>query len=375
MIGRMGRNAMRRGTGSRFAGVAFALIVSLSVLSTGSQATALDNSCVLDDGVLTVSDLPTGSSVLKCDAVGRVVAHEGLSVTIPEPGVGVLGEALTVDGTTDEFGVDVAQDGTVSYNLGDAPDASGESATGGVDIPAPVVADPEDASQAEADTGFEAADSTSGAVTEDEDSDVLSSNGPCSDGAYTTKDLKEYGTYNWYVGDGGMPAGLSRTDAKWAFYDAIDNITDSSNNCGYTDQVGARSNFLAGTAREASINSNSGCGDDDGLSVWDAGDLKDSHVAYTCSWHWAILGAANDLREADVRFNTHDHDFTNVVRSNCSNKYDLRSVATHEAGHVFGLGHVGSGHENLTMYTNSFKCQTTARTLGKGDVLGLRKLY
>ncbi|MFJ6297517.1 hypothetical protein ACIQJX_29700 [Streptomyces griseoviridis] len=53
----------------------------------------------------------------------------------------------------------------------------------------------------------------------------------------------------------------------------------------------------------------------------------------------------------------------------------MRSVGTHEAGHVFGLGHVGSGHSNLTMYTNSFTCKTIARTLGKGDVLALRSIY
>ncbi|WP_370880927.1 hypothetical protein [Streptomyces africanus] len=39
------------------------------------------------------------------------------------------------------------------------------------------------------------------------------------------------------------------------------------------------------------------------------------------------------------------------------------------------MGHVGSGHENLTMYTNSSTCNTKARTLGKGDVLALRSIY
>jgi hypothetical protein len=95
----------------------------------------------------------------------------------------------------------------------------------------------------------------------------------------------------------------------------------------------------------------------------------------TCSWTWPAPGVKNDLREADVRFNTRDHDFTNKPTSRCSNKYDIRSVGTHEAGHVFGLGHVGSGHENLTMYTNSFTCIPKARTLGKGDVLALRSIY
>lgn len=86
-------------------------------------------------------------------------------------------------------------------------------------------------------------------------------------------------------------------------------------------------------------------------------------------------GVKNDLREADVRYDTTDFGFTNSPTCSCSNKYDIRSVGTYEAGHVFGMGHVGAGHENLTMYINSFKCSTKARTLGKGDVLGLRSIY
>ncbi|MCL6673241.1 glutamine synthetase [Streptomyces panaciradicis] len=55
--------------------------------------------------------------------------------------------------------------------------------------------------------------------------------------------------------------GLSRNDAKWAFYDAIDNITDSYNNCGYGDSVGAKANFLSKTSYEADINTSSQCTD------------------------------------------------------------------------------------------------------------------
>ncbi|MGW0477395.1 hypothetical protein [Streptomyces coeruleorubidus] len=54
-----------------------------------------------------------------------------------------------------------------------------------------------------------------------------------------------------------MPGGLSRTDAMWAFCDAIDNITDSRNNCGYGDSVGAKANLLSKTSYEADINSSS----------------------------------------------------------------------------------------------------------------------
>lgn len=198
----------------------------------------------------------------------------------------------------------------------------------------------------------------------------------CSDGTYATKDQKEYGTYNWYIGDGGLPAGLSKNDALWSFYETLDNITESNNNCGYSDQVGAhKANFLDYTSYEADVNSSNQCTSRDGLSTWDAGNLASGTVAITCSWTWPTPGVKNDLREADVRFNTTDYDFTNKPTASCSNKYDVRSVGTHEAGHVFGLKDICGAHDNLTMYGSSILCSTRARTLAKGDVLGLRSIY
>jgi hypothetical protein len=88
-----------------------------------------------------------------------------------------------------------------------------------------------------------------------------------------------------------------------------------------------------------------------------------------------VAGIKNGLREADVRFNTRDQDFTNKPTSKCSNKYDTRSVGTHEVGHVFGLGHVGSGHEASPCTPTRSPCNTKARTLGKGGVLALRSIY
>ncbi|MEU2875691.1 matrixin family metalloprotease [Streptomyces sp. NPDC007070] len=354
--------------------VAFVLAASLSAVADSAHAgTAGAKVCRLDEGVLTVDDLPAGSSVIECGAVGRVVAYDGTGVTVPEPGTAVSVDALATDGSTHGFTLEVAADGVVSYGLADA---AADSSTAGSDV-SDVLSSPartaDDLSQEPDGADADAADN--GAGTEVASVEAASSPSACGDGAYKTDDRKEYGTYNWYIGDGGMPGALSRTDAKWAFYDAIDNITDSYNDCGYGDSVGAKANFLSETSYEADINSSSQCTARDGLSTWDAGDLKSGVVATTCSWTWPMPGVKNDLREADVRFNTHDYDFTNKPTSSCSNKYDIRSVGTHEAGHVFGLGHVGSGHENLTMYTNSFLCSTKARTLGKGDVLALRSIY
>ena len=351
--------------------MAFALAVSLSAVGGAAQATVPGpDVCELDEGELTIHDLPAGSSVILCNAVGRVVTHDGTGVTVPEPGMAVTIDTLTTEGESHGFTLEVGIDGKVAYHLGDGPV---DSSTAGYDRPDDTDPDPAADVPAEPDTVVDPADTAEG--VEVADVDVASSPSACSDGAYSTDDRKEYGTYTWYIGDGGMPGGLSRTDAMWAFMDAINNITDSHNNCGYSDTVGAKQNYLAQTSREAGINSTGKCTGRDGLSVWDAGNLKNGVVASTCSYTWAMPGVKNDLREADVRFNTHDYDFTNKPTSSCSNKYDIRSVGTHEAGHVFGLGHVGSGHSNLTMYTNSFTCKTIARTLGKGDVLALRSIY
>ena len=54
--------------------------------------------------------------------------------------------------------------------------------------------------------------------------------------------------------------------------------------------------------------------------------------------------------------------------------YDVESAAVHETGHSIGLGHV-SASRYLTMYHQLCAGCTFARTLGRGDVLGLRKLY
>lgn len=328
-VGRLCEHRPRRSLRRSGYLLAAAAIVVAGLAVAGSPANA--TACALPAGALTPADLPAGSSVVACGAVGRVIRAAGGGVTIPEPGMAVGFEALTADGGGAGFQVEVAKDGTISY-----PESHTVSA---------------------------------GTVT------PMASPGACSDGAYNTNDLKEYGTYNWYIGDGGMPAALSRSNAQKAFADAINNITGSYDNCGYSDTVDAHSHYSGTTTYESDINNSGTCTDRDKKSTWDAGDLASGTVAETCWWSWPEPGVKNDLREADTEYNTHDYNFTNNPGSGCYNKYDVRSVGTHEAGHVFGMGHVGSGHSNLTMYTNSFTCKTKARTLGKGDVLGLRSIY
>lgn len=328
--------AGRRGPGLVGRAVTALLVAaSLSVVCVGEVPRP--PGCALARGELTVDDLPAGSSVLDCLAVGRVVTHEGAGVAVPEPGTTVSVDALTADGSAHGFTLTVAADGAVSYVYEEARAAHRASAA---------------ASRARTDAPA-----------------------PCTDGAYSTAGRKEYGTYEWFIGDGPLPGRLSHAEGRRAFEDAIATITTSRNDCGYDDTVTAKARFLASTGNEAGIDRAAHCTRRDGLSVWDAGDIGAVAVATTCSWSRPVPGGPEELLEADVRFNTQDFPFTNRPSGACTHAYDIRSVATHEAGHVFGLGHSGAGHENLTMYANSFACSTDARTLGKGDVLGLRSLY
>jgi Matrixin len=57
-------------------------------------------------------------------------------------------------------------------------------------------------------------------------------------------------------------------------------------------------------------------------------------------------------------------------------KFDVQDVATHEAGHVYGLDHVNSPKEAaMTMYPFVSPGETLKRTLCDGDSLGLNTLY
>ncbi|MFD5205129.1 hypothetical protein ACFWM7_34405 [Streptomyces sp. NPDC058375] len=91
---------------------------------------------------------------------------------------------------------------------------------------------------------------------------------------------------------------------------------------------------LKNTNYEADVDSSGNCRSRDGLSTWDAGNLGATERAVACTWSHVYEGKKNDLREADVRYNTSDFDFTDYPTSSCYRKHDVRGIGTHEAGHV-----------------------------------------
>ncbi len=99
------------------------------------------------------------------------------------------------------------------------------------------------------------------------------------------------------------------------------------------------------------------------------------------------IGYANpytgEVEEADVVFNSKYtfHVFqpaaaakTTDDDSICSGDYDVQNVATHEAGHVYGLGE-DMQDTTTTMYVRSAPCETHKRVLSASDKQVMTALY
>lgn len=323
------------------------LIVAIAWVFSNATGTAYADSVpapctgVPVEGNLTVGQLPSGESARGCSLTGRVVTYGDIGVTIPVPGEGVRIDSQAAAGNPDSgrsLYVQVGLDGVITVDTSEQTVPTGKES-------------------ASAET---AAGSPSG----------------CSDDYFLPFYFEETTSYDWYIGDGGMPGALSKADAQSAFAEAIHNITNSWNDCGMPDTIDSDATYMGTTTYESDISTSSTCLERDGKSTWDAGDIGDGHTATTCTWLRKIDGSMDDSLESDVRFNTHDFDFTDFPTSTCTNKYDIRSTGTHEAGHIFGLGHAPrEGHDFLTMAVMGIPCSVAHRTLGRGDLDTLEAIY
>ena len=108
----------------------------------------------------------------------------------------------------------------------------------------------------------------------------------------------------------------------------------------------------------------------DGVNQIDWVDLGASTtIAVTTTWSYRGSGEAV---ESDGQYNTHYAWATDGD----PNRMDALDILTHETGHTFGLTHPrGAGASCLTMYAYANYGETQKRTLGDGDILGIRAIY
>jgi hypothetical protein len=95
-------------------------------------------------------------------------------------------------------------------------------------------------------------------------------------------------------------------------------------------------------------------------------------LALTYTWHWST-----GEFESDTVFSTSVPWFQAPGEGDgCyegAAQYDLQNVATHEFGHVYGLGHVSSAFN--TMAATATTGETYKRSLAPGDAAGIQAIY
>jgi len=197
----------------------------------------------------------------------------------------------------------------------------------------------------------------------------------CQDGAYKLAGHKWTSTYKWRFQASSTPDANSTANVETALKNAAYAITSSRNDCGLADQVSATQQYLGRTTIGPNVTATSTtmtCGNRDGTNAVGFGRLPTNYLGVACSW----FDGAGTALEGDVRLDRARAWYALAVPEGCTGKVGIQPVATHEFGHVFGLGHVSeASHPNMTMSTANASCTNSAYSLGLGDVRGLRQLY
>jgi hypothetical protein len=284
-------------------------------------------------------ELPRQVPLTECDIRGRAIIDGYHQLRVPEPGRAVFSDVLIRGGPSDLFGVSTSRDGVVTFPFEGNDIAWGSQSTGDVVI--------------------------------------QSSPAACDDEAYNKHGHKEPDLFQWFFNRDTTPtAQITKDEAQGALRAAITNITHSEG-CNMADQVNATSSFQGNTNVRANIANGSGaCLEQDRDNVADFGDLPAPLYGKACWEVFPIPFADDDLTDGDIRLDKTGTDWTVTPGTGCSNDYDVEGSATHEWGHIFGLAHVAEDtHGNLTMSTHEDSCDASQRSLGRGDILGLRDLY
>lgn len=354
----------------------------LPVLALASPLVVLGVACAPAGSDVAGGDEDTGRGEHRLDVrPGDRVTVRGVSVLAPQPDAGVWAEVIRDDGSTETL--HLRTDGRGAVFLVDdavdeaelAEDAAEEDAAAEEAADAAEADDAEDgeAPAEDATTGDDAIPGDEEVSTEEAgEATAAGSAGPCKDRARNGLPFAWTEPYRWKLHAASVPSSMSKDVVERKLRRAANNITSSRNSCGLADQVSAQNVYLGRTTKKTNVRADGTCTQTDGMNTVGFGDLPAGVLGVACTWY------SNGVAlESDVRFNKVDHRWYAARPSSCSGRYSVEAVATHEFGHVFGLGHVGEGaHGNLTMSPSiNGSCQNAEATLGRGDVIGLRAKY
>jgi Matrixin len=172
-------------------------------------------------------------------------------------------------------------------------------------------------------------------------------------------------TYQYRANVATMPNG---TDARRMITQGHHSFDDTVNDCGRGDQNNFNTSY-AGTCAACGFHNVT-----DNTNAIDFGNVGNTGCGAAVLACTALFSNSNGKAlEADQRYATgyYWHTYTS---SPPATYYDLWSAAAHESGHALGLNHADSEYA-LTMYKNLSAGDAQHRTLGRGDIRGLRGAY
>ena len=199
---------------------------------------------------------------------------------------------------------------------------------------------------------------------------------PCDSRAYKlVEDMAPRKPFKWRFHAASTPPSLTRTQALRGIKQGMGIIANARNDCGLADTVSARHAYLGTTSKPASLCLGRGT---DGVNSVSFGSAPVGMLGFACSaWSITATGKRHTV-ESDMRLTKAIEWTMRPDAPSCRQNVDidLVGVVAHETGHVFGLDHAeGVKGLNQTMSPSSGACNGAARTLGRGDVVALRKLY
>jgi hypothetical protein len=194
----------------------------------------------------------------------------------------------------------------------------------------------------------------------------------CADATYALDAWRLPSTFTWSYNGAGAPASVAST-ALTALKAGTSTLFKAGYRCGGTTTLKTTEVYAGTTTATAQINAQGVCTGNDNVSVTSWGSLPATTLAYTCVYYRT---STKTVISSDMLIDNKLHGWFTTLPSNCTNKFDLQSVVVHERGHTAGLGHVDQAtHSSQAMAPKMPSCSTVHRTLGAGDVRGLKTMY